>query len=77
MSTNTITESESETKCDEESISLIMRQTNYTRELCIEKLKSMTIEDIIKEYLGIIKKDIATSSGTNNQNIFKAIRDFF
>ena len=68
-------ECEIEKESDNESISLIMRQTNYTRELCIEKLKSMTIEDIIKEYLGIIKKDIA--SGTNNQNIFKAIRDFF
>ena len=69
------TECEIEKESDNESISLIMRQTNYTRELCIEKLKSMTIEDIIKEYLGIIKKDIA--SGTNNQNIFKVIRDFF
>ena len=69
------TECEIEKESDNESISLIMRQTNYTRELCIEKLKSMTIEDIIKEYLGIIKKDIET--GTTNQKKFKVIRDFF
>ncbi len=68
-------ELESETESDTESISLLMRQTNYTREECIEKLKTMTVEDIIKDYLGIIKKEVATS--TTNQNIFKAIRDFF
>ncbi len=76
MSTNLNTDPETNDS-DHDSISLIMRQTNYTKEECIEKLKSMTIEDIIKEYLGIIKKDISTSSGTNNQNIFKVIRDFF
>jgi hypothetical protein len=58
-----------------ESISLLMRQTNYTREECIDKLKYMSVEDIIKEYLGIVKKDVAPS--TTNQNIFKVIRDFF
>jgi len=68
-------ELESETESDTESISLLMRQTNYTREECIEKLKTMTVEDIIKDYLGIIKKEVATS--TTNQNIFKVIRDFF
>ena len=68
-------ESETETESDTKSISLLMRQTNYTREECIEKLKTMTVEDIIKDYLGIIKKEVATS--TTNQNIFKAIREFF
>ena len=58
-----------------DSISLLMRQTTYTREECIDKLKYMSVEDIIKEYLGIVKKDVAT--GTTNQNIFKVIRDFF
>lgn len=66
---------ESELEVDNESISLIMRQTNYTKEKCIEKLKTMSVEDIIKEYLGIVKKEYST--GTTNQNIFKAIRDFF
>jgi len=65
----------SEPEPDNESISLLMRQTTYTREECIEKLKCMSIEEIIKQYLGVIKKDIST--GTTNQNIFKVIRDFF
>ena len=79
--TDTNCESNADTKCeanaepDCESISLLMRQTNYTKEECIEKLKHMSIEDIIKEYLGIIQKEVVM--GTTNQNIFKAIRDFF
>ncbi len=68
-------ETETETESKSESILMLMRQTNYTREECIEKLKTMTVEDIIKDYLGIVKKEVAT--GTTNQNIFKAIRDFF
>ncbi len=71
----TSAEPESIPEPDNESISLLMRQTNYTRDECIEKLKNMSIEDVIKEYLGVIKKDIAT--GTTNQNIFRVIRDFF
>ncbi len=70
-----VTSGEQVPEFDNESISLLMRQTNYTREECIEKLKNMSIEDIIKEYLGVIKKD--TTTGTTNQNIFKVIRDFF
>ncbi len=64
-----------ELESNSDSISLLMRQTNYTREECIEKLKSMLVEDIIKEYLGVTKKEVVT--GTTNQNIFKVIRDFF
>jgi hypothetical protein len=78
--TDTKCETNTDTKCETnteyvESISLLMRQTNYTKEECIEKLKHMSIEDIIKEYLGIIQKEVVM--GTTNQNIFKAIRDFF
>lgn len=69
------TETENKMESESESISILLRQTNYTSEECIEKLKSMTVEDIIKEYLGIMKKEVVT--GTTNQNIFKAIRDFF
>ena len=69
------TDIDSETKTELESISILMRQTNFTREECIEKLKISSVEDIIKEYLGIVKKEAVPS--TTNQNIFKAIRDFF
>jgi hypothetical protein len=54
---------------------ILMRQTNYTEEECKEKLLSKPLDECIKEYLGVTKKD--NQKGTTNQNIFKAIRDFF
>ena len=59
----------------EESVVIILRQTNYTRETAIELLKKYgSIEEVIKDYLGIKKKvDIPVST---NQGIFKSIRNF-
>jgi hypothetical protein len=71
----TETEKKTEGESDSDYVSILLRQTNYTKEECVEKLKNMTVEEIIKEYLGITKKEVTT--GTTNQNIFKAIRDFF
>jgi len=59
----------------EEEIVIILRQTSYTREVAIELLKKHgSVEEVIKEYLGIKKKeDIPVST---NQGIFKSIRNF-
>ena len=53
----------------------LMRQTSYTLEECIELLKTKTIEECIKDFLGIIEKK--EESMSTNQKIFKSIRDFF
>jgi hypothetical protein len=60
---------------DNEDYKILMRQTNYTEEECKEKLSTKTLDECIKEYLGVINKDKPT--GTTNQNIFKVIREFF
>ena len=53
----------------------LMRQTSYTLEECIELLKTKTMEECIKDFLGIIEKKEERMS--TNQKIFKSIRDFF
>jgi len=59
----------------EEKIKIILRQTDYTREQAEESLKiHLTIEEVIKDYLGIKKKDEPIVS--TNQGIFKSIREF-
>ena len=52
-----------------------MRQTTYTEEECKEKLLTKTLDECIKEYLGVSKKEEKKVS--TNQNIFKVIREFF
>jgi len=53
---------------------ILMRQTSYTLEESLEILKTKTMEDAIKDFLGIVdKKD---ESGSTNQKIFKSIREF-
>lgn len=58
-----------------DNISILMRQTTYTKEECIELLKTHTLEECILKYLNIEKKEEPIK--TTNQNIFKTIRDFF
>lgn len=58
-------------------IEVVMRQTTYTREEAIEKLKKFKGEpvDVIREFMGIEVKTKNTSS-TTNQMIFSEIRNF-
>jgi hypothetical protein len=58
-----------------EDYKILMRQTTYTEEECKEKLLTKTLDECIKEYLGVSKKE--EHKGTTNQNIFKVIREFF
>ena len=56
-------------------VTILMRQTTYTKEECIELLKTNTLEECISIYLQIEKKEEPKKS--TNQNIFKVIREFF
>ena len=58
-----------------DNVNVLMRQTTYTKEECIELLKTKTLEECISIYLQIEKKEEPKKS--TNQNIFKTIRDFF
>jgi hypothetical protein len=54
---------------------ILMRQTSYNLEECIEMLKTKTVEECIKDFLGIVEKKEET--GTTNQKIFRSIREHF
>jgi NACalpha-BTF3-like transcription factor len=58
-------------------VGLVMRQTTYTHEEAIEKLKLFNGEpvDVIKDFMGIKKKEKKVPK-TRNQMIFSEIRSF-
>jgi len=59
-----------------DEISIIMRQTTYTKEEAETLFNELgSIEKCIAYYLGIKPKEPPTIS--TNQKIFKSIRDFF
>jgi hypothetical protein len=70
-----MTDAIDETNLVEEKVQKIMRQTNYSKDECREKLEKHNGDEIlvIKEYFGIInKKDTPIKS--INQEIYKQIR---
>ena len=64
------------TESKKELLSTIKRQTNYSEETILEKLKEHenNVEKIILEYNGIDNSQKCEKI-TTNQKIFKAIRD--
>ena len=54
---------------------ILMRQTTYTHDECLELLNTKTIEECIHDYLGIVSKK--EKERTTNQNILRAIRENF
>jgi hypothetical protein len=54
---------------------ILMRQTTYTLEECRDMLKSKTLEQCIKDFLGIVEKKEENVS--TNQKIFRSIRQHF
>ena len=62
----------------EKNITMVLSQTDLTREIATEKLKTMEPIDIIKEYMGIpihdTKKQITKQN--LNQEIFKNMRSY-
>ena len=59
----------------DEQIDIIMRQTNYSREECIEKLQNNNTNNIIKEYLGISLQPPSIRKKSLQQEIYYQIRN--
>jgi NACalpha-BTF3-like transcription factor len=59
----------------DEKIDIIMRQTNYSREECIEKLQNNNTNNIIKEYLGISLQQPSIRKKSLQQEIYYQIRN--
>jgi hypothetical protein len=57
------------------SAKILMRQTTYTLDECSEMLKTKSLEQCIKDFLGIVEKK--DESGSTNQKIFRSIREHF
>lgn len=65
-----------------EQIKLICRQTDYDEETSEKKLAEhkQDVEAVIREFHGLSadsKTSSSSSSMSNNQKMFKAMRDFF
>ena len=60
-------------------IMMIKRQTTYDIDTIKNKLKehNKDPEKVIREYHGLSAEKNDTFQGSNNQKIFKSIRDFF
>lgn len=60
-------------------IMMIKRQTTYDIDTIKRKLKehNKDPEKVIREYHGLSAEKIDTFQGSNNQKIFKSIREFF
>ena len=58
-----------------ENISIIMRQTDYTEEMAIQKLEEFNNDyvKVIKDYLGISEKKVSVTKSVN-QEIYKQLR---
>jgi len=81
--TNNLDKSETHIKDDQKNnqknnqeIDIVLRQTNYTKEVAIQKLKehnNNTI-NVIKEYMGVKPTEKKTPLKSFNQEIYKQIR---
>jgi hypothetical protein len=58
-----------------DEIAILLRNTNYSREICVEKLNELgSVEAVIKDYLGVRVEKYSTV--TVNQGIYTSIRKF-
>ena len=62
-------------KIKEEDISILSRQTNYTKEECIHKLMENDLLKCIENYLNIPEKKEEKKS--TNQSIYKSFRELY
>jgi len=60
----------------EKHIDIVMKQTNYTRDQSIEKLKLFNCDHmkVIRDYMGIPDKPTSKKVKSINQEIFRQIR---
>jgi len=65
-----------ETDLIDEKVEKIMRQTDYTKEIALEKLKEYGFDEMrtIKAYLGIPEKKNNNQIKSVNQEIYKQMR---
>ena len=65
-----------ETSQINEKIQMVLRQTDYTEEKAIEKLKLFGYDEIavIKDYMGITEKKAPPKITSVNQAIYKQLR---
>ena len=72
----TIKEPESIKQQTNENVEIILRQTNYTEEEALEKLKEFNddIEEVVKDFFGIKRKE-KKPIVSYNQEIYKQIRE--
>jgi hypothetical protein len=66
---------EKEITLEDNDAKILMRQTTYNMAESIEILKTKTLEDAVKDFLGIVEKK--DEGGSTNQKIFKTIREYF
>lgn len=59
----------------QDDIDILLRQTDYTREQCIEKLKENDLLKCIEMYLNVPEKKEVVK--TTNQAIYKSFRDLY
>jgi hypothetical protein len=77
--TNNLDKTETHVKDDQknnENIDIVLRQTNYTKEVAIQKLKehnNNTI-NVIKEYMGVKPTEKKAPIKSLNQEIYRQIR---
>ena len=59
------------------NVSIILRQTEYTEEEAIEKLKLWNddVEEVVRDYFGIKPKVVKKEIVSYNQEIYKQIRE--
>ena len=65
-----------ETDLIDEKVEKVMRQTDYSKEIAIEKLKEYGFDEVstIKAYLGIPEKKSVNEVKSVNQEIYKQLR---
>ena len=66
-----------EDKSKEEKVKTIMKQTSYSETECYEKLNEFggNVESVILDYMG--GSNVPVRNTTNNQKIFKAMRELY
>jgi hypothetical protein len=66
-----------ETDLIDDKVQKIMRQTDYNKEIALEKLKEYNFDEIatIKAYLGVPEKKTSSNIKSINQEIYKQLRN--
>jgi hypothetical protein len=74
--TNNLDKDDSKNNEDNENIDIVLRQTNYTKEVAIQKLEEHNNNaiNVIKEYMGVKPTEKKAPVKSVNQEIYRQIR---